>query len=310
MKNAGFRAVDSLIMFAVCLFVQAVLLPLWGPGGSVLAQLERRPVVTDRPVELTFMAPRNINLYTVENLSGGELHYSIMHTFGEVNTGISTLYGLDAGANIRFSIEYGFTDRFSAGIGRSSQDKFVDIHFRYHLLRQMQSGSAPVSVSFSGSTGVNTSEYGFIEQQGREGYSFYDRLGFSAALLVARKFNDRLSLQLSPTVVSFNRVGPETSVADPSVNTYFSVGLAGRYKVASRTAVSLQYIPAITPDAGNLTDNLAVGIDIETGGHVFQMFFTTSRALNDPYLIAGRNGDFLDREFRFGFNVNRLFRVR
>jgi len=87
------------------------------------------------------------------------------------------------------------------------------------------------------------------------------------------------------------------------------VGLAGRYKIRPQTALSVQYLPPITP-ARNLNSNIAVGIDIETGGHVFQMFFTTSRGLNDQYMVAGQNGDFLDREFRFGFNINRLFRLR
>jgi hypothetical protein len=276
-------------------------------------QLERRPVVTDRPVELTFMAPRNINLYTVENLSKGELHYSIMHTFGMVNTGIGTLYGLDGGANIRFSIEYGFTDRFSVGFGRSSMDKYVDITSRLHLLKQMQSGDMPLSVSVVGSAGVTTSELGWITSLDKDGYSFYDRLSFAGSLLIARKFSDRLSLQLAPTIVNFNRVGQEISVADPAVNTYIALGVSGRYKVASRTALSLQYIPVIpgiVSDPENLSYNLAMGIDIETGGHVFQMFFTTARALNDQYLIAGPNGDFFESEFRFGFNVNRLFSIR
>ncbi|MFN2374640.1 MAG: DUF5777 family beta-barrel protein, partial [Cyclonatronaceae bacterium] len=132
-------------------------------------------------------------------------------------------------------------------------------------------------------------------------------------LLIARKFSDRLSLQLSPTIVNFNRVGQEISVVDPAVNTYVALGVSGRYKVASRTAISVQYIPVIpgiVTDPENLSYNLAVGIDIETGGHVFQMFFTTSRALNDQYLIAGPNGDFFESEFRFGFNVNRLFSIR
>jgi hypothetical protein len=109
-------------------------------------------------------------------------------------------------------------------------------------------------------------------------------------------------------LVHFNRVGPELNIVDTEVNTYYSVGLAARYKIKPRTALSLQYIPPLT-DAENLNANLAIGIDIETGGHVFQMFFTTSRALNDPYLIAGDNGDFFAREFRFGFNVNRLFQL-
>ena len=271
---------------------------------SALAQLERTRVQELRPVELTFMAPRNINLYTVEPLSTGELHYSIMHTFGTVDTGIRNLWGIDQGANVRFSIEYGFTDRLSLGFGRSSLDKVVDFTGRYALLKQMSDNSIPVSVSLNTSAGINTSSFGFLAQD----YTFSDRLNLTGSLLIARKITDNFSLQVSPTVVYFNRVGQETNVADADLNTYYAIGIASRYKIKPRTALSAQYIPTLNGE--NTSYNLAVGIDIETGGHVFQMFFTTSRALNDQYLIAGENGDFFDRQFRFGFNVNRLFNIK
>lgn len=268
------------------------------------AQLERQRVQPDGPVELTFMAPKNINLYTSEPLGKGELHYSIMHTFGEVNLGPRNLWGIDGGANVRFSFEYGFHERFSAGIGRSSLDKIVDLYGKISLLRQTKSGSVPVSVSFIPTAGINTTDPDFLP----DNYIFTDRLNAGFSLPVARKFNDKLSLQISPMFVHFNRVGPEIDVMNPSVNNYYTVGLAGRYKLKPQTALSFQYIPPLT-DADNLDPNIAIGLDIETGGHVFQMFFTTSRALNDQYLIAGQNGDFFAREFRFGFNINRLFRL-
>ena len=271
---------------------------------SAFAQLERTRVQEVRPVELTFMAPRNINLYTVEPLSPGELHYSIMHTFGTVDSGIRNLWGIDQGANVRFSFEYGLTERLSLGFGRSSLDKVVDFTGRYALLKQMSDNSIPVSVSLNTSAGINTSSFGFLA----EDYTFSDRLNFTGSLLIARKITENFSLQVSPTVVHFNRVGQETNVADTDLNTYYAIGVATRYKIKPRTAVSGQYIPTLNGE--NTSYNLALGIDIETGGHVFQMFFTTSRALNDQYLIAGENGDFFDRQFRFGFNVNRLFNIR
>lgn len=273
--------------------------------AMLYAQLERERAVMDDPEELIFMAPRNINLFTVEPLSKGELHYSIMHTFGEVNSGARALWGIDQGANVRFSFEYGFTDRLSLGFGRSSMDKVYDLHGRWALIRQKKQNGSPVSVTLAPSVGITTGSFGFLADD----YSFSDRLSFSAALPVARKFNSELSLQLVPMVTTFNRVGQELNVADPTVNTYYSIGFAGRYKITPRTAISAQAIPPIT-DANNLDWNLGLGVDIETGGHVFQMFFTTSRALNEAYLVAGENGNFFDREFRFGFNVNRLFRVR
>lgn len=269
------------------------------------AQLARERVDVDQPIELTFMAPKNINLYTVEPLAKGELHYSIMHTFGEVSSGVRNLWGIDQGANVRFSFEYAFNNSLSLGFGRSSMDKVYDFSSRIGLLKQSRDNSKPVSASFVPSVGINTSSFGFLD----EDYTFKDRLNFGFSLPVARKFTNDLSLQLSPMLVHFNRVGNELNIADPEVNTYYSVGFAGRYRVTPRTALSFQYVPPIT-DAQNLDPNVAIGVDIETGGHVFQMFFTTSRSLNDQYLLAGPNGNFFDREFRFGFNVNRLFRIR
>jgi hypothetical protein len=273
-----------------------------------VGQLERRLVVETAPVEQTFMAPRNINLYTVHNLAKSELHYSIMHTFGEVHTGYQNLWGIDNGANVRFSFEYGVSDVFSLGIGRSSLDKIVDITGRYHFLRQMSDDSMPLSATFSGGIGINTSDLSFVTNLGMDEYSFSDRTNFYASVLLARKFNENLSLQVAPMVVHFNRVGTEISLTEENTNTYLAVGLSGRYKVRPRLAITAQYIPTITEKRTN--DNLALGLDIETGGHVFQLFFTTSRALNDSYLIAADNGSIGDREFRFGFNVNRIFSLR
>ncbi len=272
---------------------------------TVLGQLERERADTNQAVELTFMAPKNINLYTVEPLARGELHYSIMHTFGEVDSGVRNLWGIDQGANVRFSFEYGFKNSLSIGFGRSSLDKVYDIYGRMSLLKQTQDDSTPVSVTLVPTLGINTSSFGFLEQD----YSFEDRINFGFSLPIARKFNQDLSLQLSPMLVHFNRVGTELNVVDGNQNTYYSIGFAGRYRVTPRTALTAQYVPPIT-DAENLDHNISIGVDIETGGHVFQMFFTTSRALNDQYLLAGSNGNFLDREFRFGFNINRLFRIR
>ena len=107
-------------------------------------------------------------------------------------------------------------------------------------------------------------------------------------------------------LVHFNRIGKELNVSMPQENNYYSLAIAGRYKVSPRTALSFQLIPPVS-EIQNRDTNIAIGIDIETGGHVFQMFFTTSRALNDQYLLAMDNGNFFSREFRFGFNINRLF---
>lgn len=272
------------------------------PVEVLMAQLDRKLVVSNQTVESTFMAPKNINLYTIEPLSKGELHYSIMHTFGEVNSGVSNLWGIDQGANVRFSFEYGLSDDLSVGIGRSSLDKVYDLTSRVALLKQKSTGRNSLSISLIPSIGITTASFTFLQDD----YSLSDRLNFSLSLPMGYKLNQSLSLQLTPIFVSFNRVGPELNIADPSVNQYYSIAASGRYKIRPRTAITFQHVPPIT-NADNLTSNLAIGIDIETGGHVFQMFFTTSNALNESYLISNVNGNLFDGGYRFGFNVNRLF---
>jgi len=290
---------NQLLKTTITFAVLMLLLPT-----VILAQLERQRVQEDGPVELTFMAPKNINLYTTMALDQGVLHYSIMHTFGEINQGPRSLWGIDSGANVRFSFEYGITDRFSAGIGRSSLDKIVDVYSKYAIFKQNKSDSMPVSLSLVPTMGVNTSDPDFFQDE----YTLSNRLNYGLSIPVSRKFSNEFSLQLSPIIVHFNRVGPQIDVVDQTVNTYYTVGLAGRYKIRPQTALSIQYLPPLT-QAQNIDHNLAIGLDIETGGHVFQLFFTTSRALNDQYLVAGNNGSVLDREFRFGFNINRLFQL-
>ncbi|MBD3617034.1 MAG: hypothetical protein HUJ22_10735 [Gracilimonas sp.] len=275
------------------------------PFHTLYAQLERERAVKEPEVELTFMAPRNINLYTVHQVSKGELHYSIMHTFGEVNTGPRNLWGIDQGANVRFSFEYGIGKNISLVLGRSSMDKVIDLGTRISTLKQKKNGGAPVSVSLIPVVGINSSDLSFLDEE----YLFTDRLNYSLSLPIARKFTPNLSLQVSPILAHFNRVGPELSLSNPTENTYFSTAFSGRYKIKPRTALSFQYVPDLGIVEG-VESNLAIGIDIETGGHVFQMFFTTSRALHEPYIIAAQNGNFFKREFRFGFNINRLFRVK
>ena len=276
----------------ICKRILFTVLVLLLSSTSVFAQLERKRVAQNPDVVQTFMAPRNINFYTVESLSHGELHYSIMHTFGEVKNGPGSLWGIDNGANVRFSFEYGITDRLSLGFGRSSLDRVYDFTTRAAIFRQKKNNSLPVSVSLIPMMGINTLSLDFLD----EPYNLSDRLNFSVVLPIARKFNDKLSLQVMPLYSHFNRVGPELNLVSSDINDYFG------------TAVTFQFIQPFS-EVNNLDPNLAIGIDIETGGHVFQMFFSTTKALSESYIIAGSNGNFFEREFRFGFNINRLFSI-
>jgi len=263
------------------------------------AQLERQLVSETQEVDLIFHAPRHINLFTVEPLDSKTLHFAIMHTFGTVDGGVQNLFGLDNGANIQFSFEYGLTDRLSLGIGRSSRDKVYNLYGRYHLLQQTQNGKVPLSISFMGGAAVNSSNYLFLQELEP---SFAERTSYVAQMMLARKFSDKISVQVSPMMAYFVDPNPIYLIQGDQ-NLYLAVGFSGKYKITGKSSLTFQYIPNLNND---LRNNVGFGIDIEAGGHVFQMYFVTSQALNESYLLAGGNG-VPGEGFRIGFNVNRIF---
>lgn len=266
---------------------------------TVEAQLERKPANESQEVDLIFHAPRSINLFTIEPLDKQTLHFAIMHTFGTVDGGVQNLFGLDNGANIQFSFEYGFNDKFSLGMSRQSRDKMYNIYGRYHLLKQTQDDKMPLSVSFMGAAGINTANYQFLNESNPD---FMQRSSVAFQLMAARKFSDKISLQVSPMMAYFNDPQP-IFLIEGDQNLYLALGFSGKYKITGKSSITLQYIPNLNSD---LRSNLGVGIDLEAGGHVFQMYFVTSQALNDQYLLAGGNG-VPGEQFRLGFNVNRVF---
>ncbi|MDE0560565.1 DUF5777 family beta-barrel protein [Algoriphagus sp. NF] len=264
-------------------------------------QLERKLVNENQAVDLIFHAPRHINLLTVEPLDKKTMHFAIMHTFGTLNGGVENLFGLDNGANIQFSFEFALSEKFSAGVSRSSRDKVYQVFGRYHLLEQRLNESMPVSVSLAGGMGVNTSNYDFLPENAP---NFSERSNYFAQVMIARKFTDRISLQMSPMMAYFVDPRPVYQI-EGTENFYLAIGLSGKFKVGERSSLTLQYIPNLNTD---LRSNFGIGWDVEAGGHVFQMYFVTSQALNEPYLLAGGNG-VPGEEFRLGFNVNRVFAI-
>lgn len=277
------------VIFLVCVF-------LGGTAGSpAWAQMERERVQEDQPVTNVFWAQNIIGTASVRPLPQGNLNVTIMHTFGEVRGGLQQFFGLDGAANIRLGIDYGVTDWLSLGLGRTRFNKVVDGRAKLHLLRQTESGSTPIDVALKGDVGITTLE---------NGYDFADRLSFLSSLLVAHSFGGSGSLQLTPMVAHFNTV-PQAD--DP--NTILALGIGGQLPLTRRLALTAEYIPVIGDRIDGTTNAAAIGLDIETGGHVFQLFFTTSQWHLEQYTLTENRGRALDGDFRFGFNVNRVFGV-
>lgn len=247
----------------------------------------------------TFKTTRVVLNQSIQAPAKGDLIFIISHHFGRLNQGAYDLFGLDQ-ATIRFGLEYGITDRLTLGVGRSTYKKLYDGFVKFKLLQQSSGArNMPVSVSYFGSIGINSLKW---DNPDRKNY-FSSRLSYVHQLLIARKFSSSFSMQLTPTVVHRNLV----PLADDQ-NTVFAMGAGGRFKLTQRMSINAEYfylLPGKTAD--NYDNSLSVGFDIETGGHVFQLFFTNSVPINENGFITETQGDWLKGDIFFGFNITRTF---
>ena len=277
-----------------------LLLAIWFTPDAA-AQMPRQRANPTGPVDEVFWAPRVIHLASVSNLEKNNLNFGIKHSFGVVTNGVEDLFGLDAAANIRFGLDYGITDWLSVGMGRSRFDKLYDGRFKLNALRQRKDGSIPLELAFTGNAAILTV---------KNGYEVMDRLSYMGGVILARKFSDRISLQVTPMFTHFNTVTIERDINNQiveEINDVIAIGVAGRVVLSQRVALLLEYIPVLGDRNDQTEDAISVGFDIETGGHVFQLFFTTSQSMTEQHVVARNRDDFLSGDIRFGFNVHRVF---
>jgi len=251
--------------------------------------------------DAAFKSTHVINGQSVMQMHKNHLDFRIEHRFGLISDGISNFFGLDQ-SSIRLTLDYALTDWLTIGIGRSSFDKTYDGSLKFRILRQ-STGKVNMPVSLSFYTAIDAFTRDFSDPTITNYNS--SRLSFVNQLLVARNFTDRFSLQLSPTMVHRNLV---PSVLD--MNDIYSMGFGGRYKITKRMAVTAEYFFSVrSPRSSEVyNDPISVGIDIETGGHVFQIMLTNSPVMFDSGFITGNhNENFFKGDIHLGFNISRIF---
>ncbi len=242
----------------------------------------------------TFKSTRIVNGHSIETIGKHNLDFRISHRFGYLNSGSYNLFGLD-NATMRMGLDYGVTNRLMIGLGRSTVDKEIDAFVKYKFLRQSTGKTnMPISVTYLGSAMQYT-------LKGSEDISFSNRMSYAHQLLIARKFNDAVSFQLSPTLVHINLVNLKKEK-----NNLFSLGLGGRVKISKRVAITGDYFYQFDKLEGT-QNSLSFGVDIETGGHVFQLHFTNSTGMTERSFITNTTGKWGDGDIHFGFNITRLF---
>ncbi len=276
-----------LVLFALPLMAQDSLMSLFDTGPKTVY------------AEATFKATRVVLGQSVVNPAKGNLIFVIQHHFGYVNQGIYEFFGLDQ-ATIRLGFEYGITDWLMVGIGRSSYGKIYDGNVKIKILRQSSGKkNMPVSVNYFGSIGISTLR---IEDKTID-YYFTNRLTYLNQILIARKFSPGISLQLSPSLVHRNLV--ETPQDD---NNVWALGAGGRFKLSKHTSINAEYFYVLSSQtAAQYHNTFSIGFDVETGGHVFQLYMSNSEGIIGQNFIPGTTGDWLKGDFLIGFNITRTF---
>ncbi len=285
-----------------------VIVLLWSTGAKAQDDLLKMLEAEDKKVtnytSATFKSTRLINGHSVETVKAKHMDFLIQHRFGALND-VDNFYGLDF-ATLRLGFEFGVTDRLMVGIGRTTVQKAADAFVKYKLLEQSSGAkNMPVSVSLFGSTVYRTLKDSPTE------ISTQNKMTYCAQVLIARKFSDRLSLQVSPTFLHRNR--PETADEQRAL---FAIGVGGRFKVTKRLSINAEYFWTARDDKAfvgrfgqvvQYNDALSIGVDLETGGHVFQMHFTNVIGMNEKQFIGETTGAWGKGDIRWGFNISRTF---
>jgi hypothetical protein len=259
-------------------------------------------------VTAAFKSMKIINLESTKLAAKGDFYFVVAHRFDYLNNGFEDFFGLD-NANTQLKFLYGISENFTVHIARSGFQKTIDGGLKYRLINQKREGFPFTIVGFS-SIAINTE----LDKDDFPLLTFQNRLSYTHQILISRKFSDKLSLQIAPTFFHENTLSDfldENNAVispNPQDNSQFALGLGGRYKLTKRWSVNADYVAHLNRASQSIYRNpFSIGVDLETGGHVFQMHFTNARAMHESGFLGQTTGRWGEGEIAFGFNLVRVF---
>ncbi|MBI2794522.1 MAG: hypothetical protein HYX66_07735 [Ignavibacteria bacterium] len=280
MKRFKVVSVTLLLFGSVCLFAQ--------DADDAIVKTK------DKPERSAFQSTFLIDNPTGVLNTANSLQFDIQHRFGIVNSGNNDLLGLWGASNIRLGLSYSFTDILTVGFGTTKDYRLQDFNLKVGVFQQTRSGSIPVSLTFYGNAAIDAREASFFTQ-------FIDRLSYFSQLIVMRRFNQAISLQIAPSFSHFNMVDSSTT---PS-NHIIAVEVGGKVNVTDDMAIIADYNQPL----GDFSNNpgLALGVEVSTGSHAFQVFVGNyNRILPQANYFLNEN-KLSKQQILIGFNINRLW---
>jgi hypothetical protein len=274
---------------------------------DLLGELES-DITIDNTVIAAFKGLKVVNFESTKLANKNDFYLIVSHRFGTVKNGFDDLFGLDQSlTQIKFI--YGINDWLNLGLARSSNYQKYGLHAKYRLVSQTD--TFPVTIVGYNLVTANTS----LKDDQYPNIDFNDKLTYTTQVIFSRKFDKNFSMILSPTYIHENLATRSIEIMDGGTtvnydedNDQFAIGVGGRYKISKRVSINADYGIHLNRNSNsNFKDPLSIGVDLETGGHVFQLHFTNAQGMFEESFIVNGNGDWGDGDFFFGFNLSRVF---
>lgn len=252
--------------------------------------------------EIEIAAFKGLQICTMQSTklaAKGEYYFLISHRFGDLTNGLNNFFGLD-NAYAKIGGLYGITNWLTVGLSRQTYNKTFETSLKYKFADQEVNGF-PVTITGYNTLDINTK----LSTDLYPDLKFSNRLGFSTQFPISRKFSNSFSLELNPIYIHKNLYDliPNTEKKDN-----FLIGAGGRYKLTKRLSLNLEYATRLNSSENNVYHNpVSLGLDIETGGHVFQLLFSNNQFMNDVAYFTNAKGQFGESGIFFGFNLYRVF---
>lgn len=247
----------------------------------------------DHTIYTAFKGLQIVNLQSTKMIAMRDLYFVVSHRFGSLNDGINTFFGLD-NANTKIGAIYGVKNWLALGLSRHTLNKVYEGTVKYRI--STQNKKMPVTLVGYHSLQINSQ----LDSDTYPRLSFQNRLAYVSEILISRAFSKKLSLELVGAFIYKNLYNPQIENQKQ-----LSVGAGGRFKLSKRLSLNAEYLYANMPSFYN--NPLSLGLDIETGGHVFQLLFTNSQAMTESEYLTNATGDWTKGEIYFGFNLYRVF---
>ena len=241
----------------------------------------------------SFKALQIVTAQSTKLAAKKEWYMIVAHRFGDISTGFKDFFGLDD-ASTKLGAIYGLTDGISVSLSRETFMKTFELAAKYRLLKQSE--KSPIDLVGYNVMAINTN----LSKDNYPHLKFGDRISYLTQALVSRRFNEKFSLQLTPSYVHKNLYEPSLES-----DNQFLMGIGGRHKISKRISINAEYF--VNFDDGFYKNPLSVGMDIETGGHVFQLVFSNSQINSDIGYLTNAAGNWGKGNIYFGFNLYRVF---